>query len=71
MRPWLLGSAVFGLLVGCTPADRSGSVSAHLYARDEAGAYGFQVAQLENLHSLNGLEGRDVRLKRGAEISMG
>jgi hypothetical protein len=62
----LLGSG----LLGCAPADQSGSVMAYVLARDEAtGEYALGRHPVEHLESLRELRGRDVDMRKGSELN--
>lgn len=59
------------LLAACGPEDRSGTVRAHVYARDaQTGDYALRVADVEHLDSLRRLSGRDVVVRRGARLNV-
>lgn len=59
-------------LAACAPPDRSGSVNAWMYVRDEStNGYSLEIAQVDNLESLRELRGRDVELRAATSISEG
>lgn len=66
----LLAAGATALLGGCGPADRSGSVLAWVYegTTEAPNDAALRVLPLENLESLNHLNGRDLDFRAGAGL---
>jgi hypothetical protein len=61
---------VAGLLFGCHPPDRSGTVTAYVYAHDPATrGYSLRKAEVHNLESLRALRGTAVEVRSGTELN--
>jgi hypothetical protein len=68
----LLVLAGLWLCTACQPDDQKGTVTAQVFALDPATrTYGLQKLPVENLESLRELRGRNVEVRRGAEITLG
>jgi hypothetical protein len=72
LRSWTASTLAASALAvsGCGAPDSSGSVMAFVYAPNRGAAgYSLQKAEVANLTSLNGLEGRDISVRRKSSIS--